>query len=180
MIYPEFFPEDRNAEHAEKKVFEALSSVSGRYDIFYSRRFVEAGEGKKPEYEIDFIIAIPEQAILCLEVKGGAVNYDGVSDRWTQNRRAMDKRPDSQASAASHALTRRFSAEVSQMPVGWGLCFPDCRFSMMCLSLHRLIEIRSSMRPPCCTLIALCPRFLISSKGRIREEAVLGIGSIRS
>ena len=127
MIYPEFFPKDREGEHAEKKVFDALKTVADRYDIFYSRKFVEAGEGRKPEYEIDFIIAIPDQAILCLEVKGGAVNYDGMSDRWTQNSKAMDKRPDSQASAASHALTRRFSDEVSQMPVGWGLCFPDCQ-----------------------------------------------------
>ena len=127
MIYPEFFPEDRKNEHAEKKVFEALKTVADRYDIFYSRKFVGAGEGKKPEYEIDFIIAIPEKAILCLEVKGGAINYDGMADRWTQNGRSMDKRPDSQASAASHALTRQFSSEVSQMPVGWGLCFPDCQ-----------------------------------------------------
>jgi len=127
MIYPEFFPEDRKDEHAEKKVFEALKTVADRYDVFYSRKFVGAGEGKKPEYEIDFIIAIPEKAILCLEVKGGAINYDGMADRWTQNGRSMEKRPDSQASAASHALTRQFSSEVSQMPVGWGLCFPDCQ-----------------------------------------------------
>ena len=108
MIYPEFFPEDRKDEHAEKKVFEALKTVADRYDVFYSRKFVGAGEGKKPEYEIDFIIAIPEKAILCLEVKGGAIKYDGMADRWTQNGRSMDKRPDSQASAASHALTRQF------------------------------------------------------------------------
>ena len=127
MIYPEFFPEDRKNEHAEKKVFEALKTVADRYDVFYSRKFVGAGEGKKPEYEIDFIIAIPEKAIVCLEVKGGAINYDGISDRWTQNGRSMEKRPDSQASAASHALTRQFASEVSQMPVGWGLCFPDCQ-----------------------------------------------------
>ena len=49
MIYPEFFPEDRKNEYSERKVFEQLKKVAGKYDIFYSRKFVSDGFGKKPE-----------------------------------------------------------------------------------------------------------------------------------
>jgi len=125
MIYPEFFPEDRKKERAENEVFNRLKSVSHIYDIFYSRKFITDGVGKKPEYEVDFIIAIPEKAIICLEVKGGIVNYSGVKDEWSQNGRIMNKRPDSQVSSASHALIKGFSHLIGDMAIGWGLCFPD-------------------------------------------------------
>ena len=85
MIYPEFFPEDRKNEFAEKKVFEQLKRISDSYDVFYSRKFVTDGVGKKPECEVDYIIAIAEKAIICLEVKGGVINYSGSRDEWTQN-----------------------------------------------------------------------------------------------
>jgi len=125
MIYPEFFPDDRKNELAEKKVFDQLKKVSNIYDIFYSRKFITDGIGKKPEYEVDFIIAIPEKAIICLEVKGGVINYSGAKDEWSQNSRVMGKRPDSQASSASHALIKGFTEVIGDMAIGWGLCFPD-------------------------------------------------------
>lgn len=127
MIYPEFFPEDRKDEKAELKVFEQLKKVADDYDIFYSKSFVTDGAGKKPEYEIDFIVAIPEQAIVCIEVKGGLIRYDGMKDQWTQNSRVMSKKPDRQATSASHALANSFSESIANMPVGWALCFPDCQ-----------------------------------------------------
>lgn len=126
MIYPEFFPEDRNEEFSEKKVFEKLKKISNHYDVFYSRKFVTDGLGKTPEFEIDFIIALPFEAIVCLEVKGGLINYDGSSNRWTQNGHSMNKNPDSQASGASHSLAANYSEYLGGMPVGWGICFPDC------------------------------------------------------
>jgi hypothetical protein len=126
MIYPEFFPEERNNEFSEKKVFEKLKSVSEKYDVFYSKRFVTDGVGKKPEFEIDFIIADPCKALVCLEVKGGMINYDGASDKWYQNSQVMIKKPDSQASTAAHSLANNYKDLIIDMPVGWGLCFPDC------------------------------------------------------
>ena len=125
MIYPEFFPEDRKNELAELKVFDRLKQLSDQYDIFYSRKFITDGIGKKPEYEVDFIIALPQKAILCLEVKGGIVNYSGTRDAWTQNGKTMSKKPDSQASAAAHALVTGFREWIGDMAVGWALCFPD-------------------------------------------------------
>ena len=75
MIYPEFFPEDRKNEIAEKKVFDQLKRISDSYDIFYSRKFVTDGVGKKPEYELDFIIAIPEKEIQLPPNFGGPTGY---------------------------------------------------------------------------------------------------------
>lgn len=126
MIFPEFFPEDRKNELAELKAFEQLKRVSEEYDIFYSRKFISDGLGKKPEYEVDFIISIPEEAIICLEVKGGLISYSGIEDKWTQNGRTMSKRPDAQSTSASHSLAHTFSDLIAGMPVGWALCFPDC------------------------------------------------------
>ena len=126
MIFPEFFPEDRKNEVTELKVFDQLKRVSDIYDIFYSRKFVSDGLGKKPEYEVDFIIAIPEQAAICLEVKGGLISYSGIEDKWTQNGRTMSKRPDAQATSASHSLAHTFTELIAGMPIGWALCFPDC------------------------------------------------------
>lgn len=127
MIYPEFFPEDRKEEKAERNVFDHLKKLSTIYDIFYSRKFITDGFGKKPEYEIDFIIALPEKALICLEVKGGIINYSGMKDEWTQNSKLMNKRPDAQSSKAAHALVKGFSELIGGMSIGWGLCFPDCQ-----------------------------------------------------
>ena len=89
MIYPHLFPESRKNEHAEKKVFERLEPLKDYYDIFYNKSFISDVE--KEEFEIDFIIA--EKAdrentcnvIICLEVKGGIVEYDGINNIWLQN-----------------------------------------------------------------------------------------------
>lgn len=127
MIYPEYFPEERAQEHAERKVFDRLKELSDRYDIFYSKRFVTDGLGKKAEFEVDFIVAIPEKALVCIEVKGGKIHYDGARDVWSQNGSRMSKRPDGQATAASHALAKALKQSLGQMALGWALCFPDCQ-----------------------------------------------------
>ncbi len=129
MIYPEFFPEDRESEKAEKFVFEKLKKQGKSYDVFYSRKFISTGLYKKPEYEIDFIIAIPNKAILCLEVKGGMIHYSGQKDVWTQGSKVMKKRPDAQSSGAAHALLKGYKDLIGDMAIGWGLCFPDCELN---------------------------------------------------
>ena len=67
MIYPSTFPSDRQNEHAEKKVYERLRSLSDKYDVFYSRKFITDGVGKKPEFEIDFIIAFLKKLLSALK-----------------------------------------------------------------------------------------------------------------
>lgn len=125
MIYPNeltSLPES----HAEEMVYNKLSQLSDRYDIFFSKRFVQLNQFEKSEYEIDFIISIPNEAILCLEVKGGIINYNGISNRWFQNSKPLKVGPDTQATSASHNLINRFSYLSRDVPIGWAICFPDC------------------------------------------------------
>lgn len=127
MIYPEFFPDERKNEISEFKMFEKLKSLSLNYDIFYSKKFVTNGVGKKSEIEIDFIVAVPNFVIVCLEVKGGMIQYNGESNNWSQNGITMPKHPDIQASSAAHFLAKNYSDELGGMAIGWGLCFTDCQ-----------------------------------------------------
>ena len=125
MIYPSEFPAT-SLSTAEQKVYQKLSSLAGKYDIFYSRRFVALNKFEKPEYEIDFIICLPNKAILCLEVKGGIIHYDGDSGSWYQNSHELKKAPDIQASSATHSLIKRYKDLSGNIPIGWALCFTDC------------------------------------------------------
>ena len=127
MIYPEYFPEDRIKEEAELAVFNRLKQLSDKYDIYYAKKFVTDGVGKRPEYEIDFIVAIPEVAMICVEVKGGIIDYNGSADAWKQNGNLMKKSPDGQSSSAAHSLAKTYSNLIGDMAVGWAICFPDCQ-----------------------------------------------------
>lgn len=126
MIYPNKFPENKEHEKAEKTVYEKLRLLSNDYDIYYSKRFVNTTKYRKSEFEIDFIISKPEHGILCLEVKGGLINYNGTEDNWTQNSRLMQKDPVKQATSSMHSFVNIFTSLTRNIPVGWALCFPDC------------------------------------------------------
>jgi hypothetical protein len=125
MIYPPQWPLE-NSNAAEALVYHKLSLLKDKYDIFYAKRFVSTCELEKSEYEIDFIVCIPNLALLCLEVKGGNINYDGISGRWSQNTHSLFPGPDLQASAAAHSLVNRYRDVSQGIPFGWALCFPDC------------------------------------------------------
>lgn len=125
MIYPselKSFSESR----AEETVYNKLSKLSDRYDIYFSRRFVQLNNFEKPEYEIDFIVCVPNEAVLCLEVKGGVINYDGNNNRWFQNSNPLKVGPDIQATTASHSIINRYKNLSRDVPIGWAVCFPDC------------------------------------------------------
>jgi len=130
MIYPYQFPENRSSEHAEKKVFERLEPLKDHYDIFYNKSFISDVE--KEEFEIDFIIA--EKAdrentcnvIICLEVKGGIVEFDGVNNIWLQNGEKSSKDFQEQATGTSHKIIRKYPNLAKGTQIEWVLCFPDC------------------------------------------------------
>ena len=131
MIYPYEIP-DNVESHAEKAIFNQLYSVKDNYDIFYSRSFLGRAPKERKEYEIDFIIAEKPKrrgkcsAIICLEVKGGIIEYNGERSEWIQNGSPLAKGPDKQASSASHSLVKRYPVLAREVPIDWALCFPDC------------------------------------------------------
>ena len=131
MIYPYELPKNVKSE-AEKKVFNQLLTVKDKYDIFFSRRFINRKKYEKKEYEIDFIIANKPKkraqchAIFCIEIKGGLIEYDGEMNLWKQNGRKMKKSPDVQASSYAHSLMKRYDLISKDVVIDWALCFPDC------------------------------------------------------
>lgn len=124
-MYPEVFPGICDQNNPEYLVYQTLSALPDPYIVFYSKRF-KGGLFGKPECEIDFIIFNQRDVIVCLEVKGGILSYDGTQDRWLQNAKVMSKSPDRQATEATHCLIRELPNEVRNANVDWALCFPQC------------------------------------------------------
>jgi hypothetical protein len=124
-MYPEVFPGNFDANNPEFTVYQTLRTLPDSYIVFYSKRF-KGGLSGKPECEIDFIIFNKHDVLICLEVKGGILSYEGAQDLWLQNGKLMDKAPDRQASAATHCLIRELGSEVQNVNVDWALCFPQC------------------------------------------------------
>jgi len=131
MIYPYSLPPEVKS-HAEKTMFTQFSQIKEEYDIFYSKSFLSKYDNEKREYEIDFIVVKkPDRktkcdVILCIEVKGGILEYDGENNIWLQNGHPLIKDPIRQASSSAHSLLKRYSDLGKEVIIEWALCFPDC------------------------------------------------------
>lgn len=124
-MYPEIFPGKFDQNNPEFVAYQSLRKLPDSYVVLYSKRF-KGGLFGKPECEIDFIISNQRDVVICLEVKGGLLSYDGLQDRWSQNGYIMDRSPDRQATEATHCLLRELSSELRNANVDWALCFPQC------------------------------------------------------
>lgn len=124
-MYPEVFPRRPDQGDPEYLMYDALRKLPDSYTVFYSKRFTSKLLGK-PECEIDFIIFNERDVLICLEVKGGRLSYDGANDIWAQNDKQMAKSPERQASEASHLLLREMEHDLKSVNVDWALCFPQC------------------------------------------------------
>lgn len=124
----------------ERLVAKALvESLPSQVEVFHSFSWVTPNKhGTFKEGECDFVLLDPAQGMLFIEVKGGSLQFDGR--RWTRyvngRRRDLNKDPFSQAQDAMHTLIepvkKRFArAGISKLPFtfGFGVAFPDCRFS---------------------------------------------------
>ena len=94
----------------EKVVFEALRKGPRDWMVMHSVR-VPAGGNRNPR-EIDFVVGVPDQAVICLEVKGGEfyVRDDG---RWCRQGDQPVESPLSQAESAMWALKGCMRRELS-------------------------------------------------------------------
>ena len=129
MIYPHNFPinDKTNLEtNPEKIIYDLLKPLSSTYDIFYSQIFRAETDKERSDYEIDFIVIKPDQAILLIEVKGGHIEYDGIERQWHQNGKQMAKAPTDQVISCVSSLLKRYPELARKVPVGWVVCFPQC------------------------------------------------------
>lgn len=124
-MFPEQFPGEYDSDNPEFAVYQTLRSLPDSYSVFYSKKF-KGGKRSKEECEIDFLVFDGEKSLLCVEVKGGLIEYSGDEDAWYQNGKRLVRSPDRQASAGKAALLEFLGEAASDINVGWFLCFPNC------------------------------------------------------
>ena len=124
-LYPSTYPKENALGDPEFEVFEILKELPDNFHIFYSKKLVGT-KGAKAETEIDFLIFDGKKTMICLEVKGGLIDYDGYTSGWSQNKKKMEKDPDRQASAACHTLINYLNNDAKNLNIGWALAFPHC------------------------------------------------------
>ena len=123
-MYPEVFPGTWSPENPEFTVYQTLRKLPDNYHVLYSRRISGSTFGKA-ECEIDFVVFNGSDVLVCIEVKGGNISYDGPRSAWTQNGKPM-RDVVRQATESSHALARALLGETEGLCIDWALCFPDC------------------------------------------------------
>lgn len=132
MFPPDF--DETAPSAAEKHVFNLLKADARTDDWLVLHSLGLSRRASGPYGEIDFVIIIPGQGLVCLEIKGGRVACeDGL---WkTVNRfgsiSVLKKSPMMQAREAMFALREKIrnhfgeGAGESHCPVGCGVVFPD-------------------------------------------------------
>lgn len=190
-MYPEYFPGKQDPDDPEFEVYQTLKNLPAQYSVFYSKKF-KGAQRAKDECEIDFII-FDGTTLLCLEVKGGQLEYRGAEDAWYQNGGRMERNPDRQASVGNSAVIDYLRAEVKNVNVGWALCFPNCELSAhaaspssvplnLIIDQNGLLDIRGR-------IAALSgyyaqqhgrPGALQAERARLVEKLIRGIGFVTS
>jgi hypothetical protein len=131
------FPMLQTDSAAERRLYEAfLEQLDDVYVVYHSVDWVLAGRGGPEEGEADFVVAHPELGLLVLEAKGGGIDYDPSTRRWTQTghdgTHHLDEDPFHQAKDEMHSLVRILEAQPGWrrwMPsYGFGVLFPDGRY----------------------------------------------------
>jgi len=124
-LFPAGSPRPTSSE-AERAFFRALvKELPNGWTAWHSMRLRAGGTW---EGEGDFVFAIPERAILVVEIKGGAIECrDG---QWLQNGRPLEHAPRDQA----HRLRRILEAKLRDTfqgrwpPILIATAFPDTPF----------------------------------------------------
>ncbi|HWR34381.1 MAG TPA: NERD domain-containing protein [Clostridia bacterium] len=121
-MFPKAVPPHVSADpfrSAEIQVFEALESQLGEeFFVFYSRPWLGLSpRGEEIDGEADFVIVHERLGMLCLEVKGGEIEYNAENDRWRTTNRygftSVIKDPVYQARTCKHRLLEKMRASKS-------------------------------------------------------------------
>ena len=123
MIFP---PQcNQTAPKAEQLVHNLLKAEFGdtnQISVFHEVRLQSTRERNR-EFEIDFV-AVSNKYVVCIEVKGGNVQYDAINNKWTQNGFSLAS-PTQQAIDNKHAFIHRFRPDLREIEVYWAICLPD-------------------------------------------------------
>jgi hypothetical protein len=132
MFPPEF--DDSTSSAAEKHVFELIKNDSRTANWLVLHSLGLARRPSGPYGEIDFVVIIPGEGIVCLEVKGGRIACEGGVWKTTNrlgSTSTLKKSPMMQAREAMFGLRDRIRAhfgeraQESMCPIASGVVFPD-------------------------------------------------------
>lgn len=127
-MYPER-PRPGTTSEAERLLFSLFREhLDDHFVVFHSVWWQYPGDKHVQDGETDFLIAHPERGFLTLEVKGGAIHYDGAHDQWFSNEHPI-KDPVAQARQAKYALINLLRAKGvigdGWVTFGHAVSFPD-------------------------------------------------------
>src|SRR5512139_1357051 len=119
------FPMLPTESSTERRLYEGfLEQLDESYVVYHSVDWLLAGERGPIQGEADFVIAHPELGVLALEAKGGRVEYDPRTRRWSQaghsGAHALDEDPFHQARDEMYSLVEILSAQP-----GWDRWMPS-------------------------------------------------------
>lgn len=134
VLIPPVFSEN-SCSDAERKVFEYLRNDPATGDWLVLHSLGLSQNRPRPYGEIDFVLIIPRQGIVCLEVKGGGVSCrDG--EWFTTNRHGqtdkLKRSPFDQAKSSMFMLREKIhtnfagNRDILNTPTGYMVLFPDC------------------------------------------------------
>ena len=119
---------------AERRIFDLLEHDpdTAGWTVLHSLGLARRPTG--PYGEIDFVVIVPGEGIVCLEVKGGRVScQDGIWRTMDRYGRSTDlkKSPFAQARESMFALRRAIADHFGRRspeatcPIGFAVVFPD-------------------------------------------------------
>ena len=91
------------------KLYDALrDQLDGSWDVYHSTSWTERrGAQGSRDGEIDFVVAHPEEGVLCIEAKGGAVKLE--DGRWMRKEQGGNGSPTRRTRSPRRSTTRRAS-----------------------------------------------------------------------
>ena len=154
---------------AEEKLFRLFQQMSETDDWVIMHSVAIAKHPPQSQGESDFVVLIPDHAVLVLEIKGGGISYRSGTwyscDRYNEIHEI--KNPVDEANNAMHALKKYLDECNSELRAGriifgFGVVFPD---SEVCDKLHlpdlaneQIADINTVMDADCAKnyLLRLC------------------------
>lgn len=109
---------------AEAKLYESLrNKLPNDYLVLFQVAWIlRQEEAQAKDGEADFLICHPKYGYICIEVKGGGIEFDSESGQWFSidrtNTKHEIKNPVNQALKAKYSISRKLSEQQSWINLG--------------------------------------------------------------
>ncbi len=121
----------RDHSPAEERVYRAARALPPAWVVIHGLRSIDIEPGRGPrDGESDFVVLHPDYGMLCIEVKGGEVGFQG--GHWVRHVRRRARRikdPFEQALAQKHTLVQRVNRSEGWRRLGLGRML--CRHAVL-------------------------------------------------